>query len=145
MRSATAVRWKLAWFVVLPATWIMSLDRTAMTVAAPVMQKDLHFTLAQMSWILTAFHWAYAICSIPAGLFTARAGARLALVIANGAWSVLTLAIPFAGDRTINPTFRVGRLSGRGDLDSDPSPQQTITVMNFARFFKFRALPGRGP
>lgn len=92
-----AVRWKLAWLLVLPITWIMSLDRTAMTVSAPVIQKELHFTLEQMSWILTAFHWAYAVCSIPAGIFTAWAGARLALLIANGAWSALTLAIPFAG------------------------------------------------
>ena len=92
-----SVRWQFAWFLFLPITWIMSLDRTAMTVAAPVMQKDLHFTLTQMSWILTAFHWAYAICSIPAGIFTAWAGARVALVIANAAWSALTLAIPFAG------------------------------------------------
>ena len=92
----SSMRWKLAWLLVLPITWIMSLDRTAMTVAAPVMQKDLHFTLVQMSWILTAFHWAYAIASIPAGYFTARIGARLALVIANAAWSVLTVAIAFA-------------------------------------------------
>jgi ACS family glucarate transporter-like MFS transporter len=92
----SSVRWKLAWLLVLPITWIMSLDRTAMTVAAPVMQKDLHFTLVQMSWILTAFHWAYAIASIPAGYFTARIGARLALVIANATWSVLTVAIAFA-------------------------------------------------
>lgn len=96
----SSVRWQFAWFLFLPITWIMSLDRTAMTVAAPVMQKDLHFTLTQMSWILTAFHWAYAICSIPAGIFTAWAGARVALVIANAAWSALTLAIPFAGTAT---------------------------------------------
>lgn len=91
------MRWRLAWFLVLPITWIMSLDRTAMTLAAPVMQKDLHLTLTQMSWFLTAFHWAYAICSIPAGIFTAWAGARLALVIANAVWSAFTFAIPFAG------------------------------------------------
>ncbi len=96
----TAVRWRLAWLLVLPITWIMSLDRTAMTVAAPVMQKDLHLSLAQMSWILTAFHWAYAIFSIPAGFFTAWAGARVALLVANAAWSALTLAIPFAGGVT---------------------------------------------
>ena len=96
MISATSVRWRFAWLLFLPITWIMSLDRTAMTVAAPVIQKDLHFTLTQMSWILTAFHWAYAICSIPAGIFTAWAGARVALLIANAAWSVFTLAIPFA-------------------------------------------------
>jgi ACS family glucarate transporter-like MFS transporter len=98
--ASGSLRWRLAWLLVLPITWIMSLDRTAMTVAAPVMQKDLHLTLTQMSWILTAFHWAYAICSIPAGFFTAWAGARLALVLANAAWSVLTMAIPFAGGAT---------------------------------------------
>ena len=77
-----------------------------MTVAAPVMQKDLHLTLTQMSWILTAFHWAYAIFSIPAGFFTAWAGARLALLIANAAWSALTLAIPFAGGATALSVLR---------------------------------------
>ena len=66
MIAATSVRWRFAWLLFLPITWIMSLDRTAMTVAAPVIQKDMHFTLQQMSAILTAFHWAYAICSIPA-------------------------------------------------------------------------------
>lgn len=106
MRSGGSVRWRLAWLLVLPITWIMSLDRTAMTVAAPVMQKDLHFTLAQMSWILTAFHWAYAICSIPAGIFTAWAGARVALLIANVVWSALTLAIPFAGGAGLLSTLR---------------------------------------
>jgi ACS family glucarate transporter-like MFS transporter len=101
-----SLRWRLAWLLVMPITWIMSLDRTAMTVAAPVMQKDLHLTLVQMSWILTAFHWAYAICSIPAGIFTAWAGARLALLLANAAWSVLTLAIPFAGGATALSSLR---------------------------------------
>src|ERR1700744_6101448 len=102
----SSVPWKLPWPLLLPITWIMSLDRTAMTVAAPVMQKDLHFTLTQMSWILTAFHWAYAVASIPAGYVTARLGARLALVIANAVWSVLTAgialvsaALPLAGLR----------------------------------------------
>jgi ACS family glucarate transporter-like MFS transporter len=106
VRAGVAVRWRLAWFLVLPITWIMSLDRTAMTVAAPVIQKDMHFTLTQMSWILTAFHWAYAICSIPAGIFTAWAGARLALLIANAAWSALTLAIPFAAGATALSALR---------------------------------------
>ena len=100
MTAMTSVRWRLAWLLVLPITWIMSLDRTAMTVAAPIIQKDLHLSLAQMSVILTAFHWAYAICSIPAGIFTAWAGARVALLLANAVWSVLTFAIPFAGGAT---------------------------------------------
>jgi ACS family glucarate transporter-like MFS transporter len=103
-----SVRWKLAWLLVMPITWIMSLDRTAMTVAAPIIQKDLHFTLVQMSWILTAFHWAYAIFSIPAGIFTVWAGARVALLVANAAWSVLTLAIPFAGSAAALTGLRFG-------------------------------------
>ncbi|SMG34164.1 MFS transporter [Paraburkholderia susongensis] len=96
MKTRTVVRWKLAWLLFLPITLLMSLDRTAMVVAAPIIQKDLGFSLQQMSWILTAFHWSYALLSIPAGMFAAYFGARIALVVANAAWSVLTLAIPFA-------------------------------------------------
>jgi ACS family glucarate transporter-like MFS transporter len=103
-----SVRWKLAWLLVMPISWIMSLDRTAMTVAAPIIQKDMGFTLIQMSWILTAFHWAYAIFSIPAGVFTVWAGARVALLIANAVWSVLTLAIPFAGSAAALTGLRFG-------------------------------------
>ena len=108
MIAATSVRWRFAWLLFLPITWIMSLDRTAMTVAAPVIQKDMHFTLQQMSAILTAFHWAYAICSIPAGIFTAWAGARVALLIANAAWSAFTLALPFAGSALALTGLRFG-------------------------------------
>jgi ACS family glucarate transporter-like MFS transporter len=97
MTQRTNVRWLLAWFLFLPITLLMSLDRTAMTVAAPIIQEDMGFSLAQMSLILTAFHWAYALLAVPAGLFAAYFGARVALLIANVAWSLLTLAIPFSG------------------------------------------------
>lgn len=122
------MRWRLAWLLVLPITWIMSLDRTAMTVAAPIIQKDLHLTLVQMSWILTAFHWAYAVCSIPAGIFTAWIGARVALLIANIAWSVLTLAIPFAGN--------VGLLTGlRFALGGFQAVDMPASVTAFKHWF----------
>jgi ACS family glucarate transporter-like MFS transporter len=91
------VRWVLAYLLFLPITLLMSLDRTAMTVAAPVIQKEMGFSLQQMSWILSAFHWAYAILSVPAGFFAMYFGARVALLIANVAWSILTVAIPFMG------------------------------------------------
>ena len=43
-----------------------------------------------------------------AGFFTAWAGARVALFIANAAWSVLTLAIPFAGGAVSLAALRFG-------------------------------------
>jgi ACS family glucarate transporter-like MFS transporter len=91
------IRWLMAWLLFMPITFIMSLDRTAMTVAAPIIQKEMGFSLGQMAWILTAFHWAYAVLAVPAGLFAAYFGARVALLVANLAWSALTLAMPFAG------------------------------------------------
>jgi MFS transporter, ACS family, glucarate transporter len=57
----TAVRWWIAGGLILPVTFVMALDRTAMVVSAPVIQKEFGFSLNEMSIILTAFTWSYAL------------------------------------------------------------------------------------
>ena len=49
-----------------PITFVMSLDRTAMTGAAPTIQHEYGFSLVEMSWILTSFSWTYALLQVPA-------------------------------------------------------------------------------
>jgi hypothetical protein len=44
-------------FLIGPVTFFMSLDRTAIVVAAPTIQHEFAFTLVQMSWIITSFSW----------------------------------------------------------------------------------------
>ncbi len=81
--------------LLLPVTFVMSMDRAAMTAAAPVIQKELEFSVTQMSVILTAFWWAYALFQVPGGLVTRRFGPRRTLAVAGLWWSVFTFITPY--------------------------------------------------
>ena len=89
------LRWWMMGSLIAPITFVMSLDRTAMAVAAPIIQKDFGFSLTQMSLILTSFTWAYALLQVPGGWLAERAGPRRALFWANLMWSILTALTPF--------------------------------------------------
>lgn len=91
----TGVRWWVAGGVILPVTFVMALDRTAMTVSAPVIQAEHHFSLNQMSIILTAFTWAYALFQVPGGMLAKRYGPRIVLALAGLWWSMFTFLTPF--------------------------------------------------
>lgn len=88
------VRWTVMWYLIGPITFVMSLDRTAMAVAAPAIQHEYAFTLVEMSVILTAFQWTYAALQVPSGWLAERIGPRRTLYWANFFWSVLTAATP---------------------------------------------------
>ena len=77
-----------------PITFVMSLDRTALVVAAPTIQHEYGFSLVQMSLILTSFSWTYAALQVPAGWLAQKFGPRRALACANLLWSALTIATP---------------------------------------------------
>ncbi len=77
-----------------PITFVMSLDRTAIVVAAPTIQHQYGFSLVQMGLILTSFSWTYAALQVPAGWLAEKFGPRRALAWANLLWSLLTVATP---------------------------------------------------
>jgi ACS family glucarate transporter-like MFS transporter len=89
------VRWMISAGLLLPVTFVMSMDRAAMTAAAPVIQRELGFSVTQMSVILTAFWWAYALFQVPGGLVTRRFGPRKTLALAGLWWSVFTFVTPY--------------------------------------------------
>src|SRR5580698_2754188 len=95
--STRGLRWRLMFGLIAPLTFVMSLDRTAMVVAAPTIQHEFGFTLVQMSWILTSFSLTYALLQVPSGWLAERFGPRRMLYWANFLWSVLTAATPLAG------------------------------------------------
>ena len=88
------VRWSLMYFLLAPITFVMSLDRTAIAVAAPTIQHEYGFSLFEMSVILTSFAWTYALLQVPGGWLVERFGPRRMLFWANSLWSVLTAATP---------------------------------------------------
>jgi len=91
-----AVRWWMAGLLLGPITFVMSLDRTAIVIAAPTIQTEYHFTLVQMSYLLTSFSWTYAVLQVPSGWFAERFGPRKMLYWANLLWSLLTALTPAA-------------------------------------------------
>jgi ACS family glucarate transporter-like MFS transporter len=93
-----SLRWRLMFFLIGPITFVMSLDRTAIVVAAPTIRHEFGFTLVEMSYILTSFSWTYALLQVPAGWMAERFGPRRMLYWANFLWSVLTALTPFGGN-----------------------------------------------
>jgi len=88
------LRWSLMFFLIAPITFVMSLDRTAIAVAAPTIQHEYGFSLFEMSIILTSFSWTYAALQVPGGWLAERFGPRCTLFWANAMWSALTAATP---------------------------------------------------
>jgi ACS family glucarate transporter-like MFS transporter len=88
------VRWWMAGLLLGPITFVMSLDRTAIVIAAPTIQAEYHFTLVQMSYLLTSFSWTYALLQVPSGWLAERFGPRKMLYWANMLWSLLTALTP---------------------------------------------------
>jgi ACS family glucarate transporter-like MFS transporter len=88
------LRWWVVFGLIGPITFVMSLDRTAIVVAAPTIRQEYGFSLVEMSLILTSFSWTYAALQVPAGWLAQKFGPRLALVWANLLWSLLTIATP---------------------------------------------------
>jgi sugar phosphate permease len=66
-KPSTNIRWVMMFLVFLIST-VSYLDRTNLSVAAPVIQKEFHLSPVQLGVILSAFSWSYAIAQIPAGM-----------------------------------------------------------------------------
>lgn len=96
-RHVNHLRWKIVAFLVAPLTFVMTLDRAAMAVAAPTIQGELGLSIVEMSMILTIYFWAYAIGQIPAGRAAERFGSRRVLFGTSALWSLMMIVTPFGG------------------------------------------------
>jgi len=85
----THVRHVVLYLTVL-AYMITYMDRVVISSAAPVIQKELGFSLITMGWIFASFRWAYSIFQIPGGWLGDRIGPRKALALIVSWWSLFT-------------------------------------------------------
>jgi ACS family glucarate transporter-like MFS transporter len=88
------LRWGIVSMLVAPITFVMTLDRAAMTIAAPTIQKELGLSLVEMSVILTVYFWAYALGQVPAGRMAERHGSRKVLAGTSALWSFMMILTP---------------------------------------------------
>jgi MFS transporter, ACS family, glucarate transporter len=62
--------------VLFVTTIINYLDRSALGIAAPALQKDLYMDAVTLGLAFSAFNWAYTIFQLPGGWLLDRFGAR---------------------------------------------------------------------
>ena len=114
---------KMRWVVIFLcflAIAVNYIDRANLAVAAPEIEKALGIGPAQMGLILSGFFWTYALMQIPFGWFVDRVGARIALPLAVGWWSLFTAATASVSS--------VAGMFGRMSLRTMPDKVSTSTV-----------------
>ncbi|AXF10245.1 MFS transporter [Paraburkholderia graminis] len=87
------------WFVVallFLAGVINYLDRSALSIAAPLIQKDLNFSHAQMGVVFSSFFVGYALFNFVGGVLSDKVGAKRVFGTAMGVWSVFCGATALA-------------------------------------------------
>src|SRR5262245_53954023 len=90
-RAATASRIRLSILALITiGTMINYLDRTVISVAAPLLSSDLGLSAALMGVAFSAFSWTYAASQIPGGILLDRFGVRLTYYWSVTLWSVCT-------------------------------------------------------
>ncbi|PZP35161.1 MAG: MFS transporter [Roseateles depolymerans] len=82
--------------LLLLATILNFVDRSALGIVAPSLSKELGLTKLQMGELFAAFGLAYAFALVPGGLLVDLLGSRLAYAISLVGWSLATLTQGFA-------------------------------------------------
>ncbi|MCC8395908.1 MFS transporter [Paraburkholderia sp. MMS20-SJTR3] len=119
---------KMRWVVIFLcflAIAVNYIDRANLAVAAPEIEKALGIGPAEMGFILSGFFWTYALMQMPFGWFVDRVGARIALPLAVGWWSVFTAAT--AVTTSVAGMFGCRLLLGVGEAGAYPSCTKLVS------------------
>jgi ACS family D-galactonate transporter-like MFS transporter len=72
------------------------LDRANLSIAAPLLARDLKLDSLRMGWVFSAFGWSYVICQIPGGWLVDRIHPRALYAVLIAMWSVATVLLGFS-------------------------------------------------
>src|SRR6187401_3263451 len=67
------------------------MDRSNISVAAPLISDAFKLTPVQLGLVFSAFGWTYAVFQIPGGILADRLGPRIVYTVSLIMWSVVTL------------------------------------------------------
>jgi len=91
----SGIRWIILSFLFM-ATVLLYLDRSALGIMAPFLQKEIGWSEQQYGNINTAFMVGYAVCFLIMGPLIDRIGSRAGYVISVGMWAVAQASTVFA-------------------------------------------------
>ena len=103
---------------------VNTIDRAALSIANPLIRRDLGLSLSQMGLLLSAFLWAYAVAQLPVGPLIDRLGPRRLLAAGLAVWSCAQLA---CGLVTGTAQFFVARVVlGFGEAPQFPTGARVV-------------------
>jgi MFS transporter, ACS family, D-galactonate transporter len=116
-------RWRLVGLLSV-SVFINYVDRGNLSVAAPVLGRELSLSPAQLGVLFSAFFWTYALFQIPAGWLVDRFGANRLYAWAYLLWSIATLLTGFA--HSLVALLIVRLLLGLGESVAYPACSQIL-------------------
>ncbi|HYM00279.1 MAG TPA: MFS transporter [Blastocatellia bacterium] len=104
---------------------ITYMDRTNLSIIAPLISKEFKFDKLTMGYIFSAFSWSYTIFQMPCGYLGDRFGPRRTLSVFAFYWSILTSAI--VGARSALGFWVYRFFFGIGEAGAFPTATRAMT------------------
>ena len=122
---ATRARWLMLGLVFV-GTIINYLDRTNMSIVAPLVSREFAVDPVAMGFLFSAFGWAFIIATLPGGYFLDRFGTRMTYGVCQAGWSVLTVFQAAASSFGMLFGLRMG--VGAAEAPSFPANNKLVTA-----------------
>jgi MFS transporter, ACS family, D-galactonate transporter len=119
-------RWTIVWLLCI-ASLINYLDRSSISLALPLLSKDLHLGPESKGLLLSAFFWTYALLQIPVGWVADRVNLRWLYCGAFILWSVGQGLTGFATGLGMLIVFRL--LLGIGESIYLPGGTKIVSLL----------------
>ncbi len=103
---------------------IAYIDRVNLSVAAPVLIKEYHYTPATLGVLFSIFNWVFTLALLPAGPFVDRVRARIGYITGVALWSAATMLCGVTVAFTPLAVYR--GLVGIGEAPMIPAGQRVI-------------------
>ena len=123
VRAIPSLRWWIGGLLFL-STVINYIDRQTLSVLAPFLKRDHHWTNADFAWVVISFRVAYAVGQTLSGRFLDRVGTRKGLTITVFFYSVAAMLTSFASGLRSFCAFRF--LLGAGESANWPGATKAV-------------------
>src|SRR5450759_2735547 len=87
---STLYRWNIV-FLLAASQMLAYVDRVNLSVAAPVLIKEHHYTPATLGVLFSVLNWVFTLSLLPAGPFVDAVRARVGYIFGVALWSVATM------------------------------------------------------
>src|SRR6202451_3729399 len=113
-------------FLLSLSVFINYIDRSNLSIAAPLLKDELHLSASQLGTLLSAFFWTYACMQIPAGWLVDRFDVKWVLAAGFVLWSAATAVTGMLHGFAALLTIRV--ILGVGESVAFPSYSKILAT-----------------